>query len=381
MSLSEDFLSHFGGLEDPRTKNHNFRHLLEDILAITILGTLCGADNWIEISAFAASKEAWLRTFLSLPNGIPSHDTLSRVFSGLDSERFEACFMEWAGSLSVLLPPPEGKRHIAIDGKTLRGAHNRSKGRNPLHLVSAWASGQQLLLGQVKSEAKSNEIEAMPRLLKMLDIRNCIVTIDAMGCQSAIAEQIIEQKGDYILTLKDNQPTLAEAAANIFTVGEQTQYKDMHNLRKIEKVRAHGRIETRKYTLISCKDSWVFDTRWPGLRSIGMLQVKRTVGQETTLSTRYFLTSLTYQQMDEFMRAARNHWDIEINLHWSLDVSFNEDHNRVRTGNASQNLAIVRRIALNLLKQDKSTKSGISAKRKKAGWDNNYLIHLCDRKI
>lgn len=247
-------------------------------------------------------------------------------------------------------------------------------------MVSAWASNQGLLLGQVSTEEKSNEIEAIPRLLDMIDIEDSIVTIDAMGCQKEIATRIIERKGEYILTLKDNQPTLADNIKAIFELGEETQYKKMHHLQKIEKIKDHGRIEKRRYTLISCKDNWTFDVRWPGLRSIGMVEVKRTVNYETTHSVRYFLTSLKYDQMDDFMRGVRKHWDIEINLHWSLDVSFADDLNRARIGNAAENLSIVKRIALNLLKQEKSAKVGITAKRKKAGWDNKYLKTVLDTK-
>jgi len=379
MSLSEEFLGYFSDLEDPRFHDRNFRHKLSDILTITILGTICGADNWVEISSFAKSKEGWLRGFLELANGVPSHDTFGRVFCVLDSKTFEECFIEWSESLSKLFRDDK-KSHIAIDGKTSRRSHNRRKGQNPLHMVSAWASNQGLLLGQVSTEEKSNEIEAIPRLLDMIDVEDSIVTIDAMGCQKEIATLIIERKGEYILTLKDNQPTLADNIKAIFELGEKTQYKKMHHLQKIEKIKGHGRIEKRRYTLISCKDNWTFDVRWPGLRSIGMVEVKRTVNYETTHSVRYFLTSLKYDQMDDFMRGVRKHWDIEINLHWSLDVSFADDLNRARIGNAAENLSIIKRIALNLLKQEKSSKVGITAKRKKAGWDNNYLKTVLDNK-
>jgi predicted transposase YbfD/YdcC len=373
MSLSSEFLSHFGDLEDPRLPNRNFRHKLTDILAITILGIICGADNWVELNEFGKSKENWLSEFLELPNGIPSHDTFGRVFSILDASTFETCFITWSQSLAEKLEPINCKEIISIDGKTSRASHHRRKKKNPLHLVSAWASEQGLLLGQVSTEEKSNEIEAIPRLLGMINIKDAIVTIDAMGCQKDIATQIIEGGGDYILSLKDNQPTLASDVRAIFELGEKIQYKNMHHLQKLEKISDHGRHEKRRYTLISCKDEWAFDTRWPGLRSIGMLEVKRTVNHETTHSVRYFLTSLNYHQIDDFMRGVRKHWNIEINLHWSLDVSFADDLNRTRTGYAAENLSIIKRIALNLLKQENSVKIGITAKRKKASWDHDYL--------
>lgn len=376
MELSSEFLEYFGNIEDPRFPDRNFRHNLSDILTIAILGSICGADNWVELVNFAKSKEEWLGEFLELPNGIPSHDTFGRVFSLLDSAVFEECFIAWTTSLSEAIAKPDVKEIISIDGKTSRGSHNRRKGKSPLHMVSAWASEQGLVLGQVSTAEKSNEIEAIPRLLGMIDVKNTIVTIDAMGCQKEIATRIIEKEGDYILTLKDNQPSLCRAVKYIFDLAEQTQFKKMHHLQKIEKIKDHGRIERRRYTLISCKDNWLFDTAWPGFRSLGMIEVKRTVNNETTHSVRYFLTSLKYQQMDDFMRGVRKHWNIEINLHWSLDVSFADDLNRSRVGNAAENLSIIKRIALNLLKQETSTKIGITAKRKKAGWDDKYLFKV-----
>jgi len=371
MSLSANFLGYFEVLEEPRKENHsNFRHKLSDILAITILGCICGADNWVEINNFAKSKEEWLRDFLELPHGIPSHDTLGRLFASLDSSRFEECFVDWALSLSSIF---EQREIIAIDGKTSRRSHNRRKNIDPLHMVSAWAVENGMVFGQVSTKKKSNEIEAIPRLINMLDVKNTIVTIDAMGCQKVIATQIIERKADYILSLKDNQPTLAENVRNIFDLAEKTQYKNMHNIRKIEKIKDHGRIENRKYTLITTKDDWAFDCRWAGLQSLGMVEIKRTVNHETAVSKRYFLTSLSYKNIDDFMRGVRKHWHVEINLHWSLDVSFADDLNRTRTGNAPENLSIIKRIALNLLKNEKSKKVGITAKRKTAGWDEKYL--------
>ena len=370
MNLSPTFLNHFETLEDPRLKNHrNLRHSLTDILVITILATICGADTWIEINEMGMAKYDWLKTFLELPNGIPSHDTLSRVFSLMNPHKFEACFYSWIKSLTIDVL----KEIIAIDGKTLRGSGNRRKHQKPLHLVSAWATQNRLILGQVKTKEKSNEIEAIPRLLNMLDISNSIVTIDAMGCQKEIALQIIEQKGNYVLSLKENQGTLYQDMVNIFKIGEARQFKKMLNKRKVEKVHNHGRVETRRYTLISARDSLMFEFRWPGMKSIGMLEVTRTTNNQVEKSKRFFITSLE-EDIDGFMRAVRGHWSIEINLHWSLDVSFREDLNRARAGHSAQNLATVRRIALTLLTQEKSHKKGIACKRKTAGWDHKYLI-------
>lgn len=373
MNLSSTFLQHFESINDPRKANHNRRHLLEDILVITILGAICGADTWVELCEFAEAKEAWLKTFLSLPNGVPSHDTFGRVFSLMNPEEFESCFSAWIESLNIDVT----NEIIAIDGKTLRGSHNRKRGIKPLHLVSAWAVKNRLTLGQVKTAEKSNEIEAIPRLLNMLDISGSIVTIDAMGCQKKIAKQIIEQGADYVLALKSNQGTLHQDVASLFAKGkENKQYKNMLNRVRVEKVHDHGRIETRRYTLISARDPLLFNLRWPGFKSLGMVEITRTVNHEVEYITRYFLTSLLYEQINDFVRAQRQHWNIEINNHWTLDVSFKEDLNRVRIGHAAENLATIRRIALNLLKQEQSRKIGITAKRKRAGWDNQYLLKV-----
>lgn len=369
MKVSETFLNHFEALEDPRLDNHNLRHNLIDILIITILGVICGADSWVDIREFALAKYEWLKTFLSLPNGIPSHDTFGRVFSLMNPDKFESCFCSWIEALDIDL----NGEVIAIDGKTLRGSGNKRKNKNPLHLVSAWAATHRVMLGQVKTEEKSNEIEAIPRLLSMLDISNSIVTIDAMGCQKTIALQIIEQGADYVLSLKENQPSLHQDIKSIFALGEFRQFKKMLNKRKVEKVHDHGRTETRRYTLISARDPVMFQFRWPGMKSIGMLEVTRTTNNEVEKSKRFFITSLD-EDIDGFMRAVRKHWSIEINLHWSLDVSFKEDLNRARAGYSAQNLATVRRIALNLLTQEKTHKRGISCKRKTAGWNHKYLM-------
>jgi len=372
MNLSQTFLSHFEDLEDPRLKSHNnLQHQLVDILVITILATICGADTWVEIQEFGVAKHDWLKTFLELPNGIPSHDTFGRVFALIDPDKFEECFYDWIKSLSIDL----SNEIIAIDGKTLRGSGNRRKHKKPLHIVSAWAAQNSLLLGQVRTQERSNEIEAIPRLLKMLDIVDSIVTIDAMGCQKEIALQIIEQGGNYVLSLKENQGNLYQDVVSIFTKGEGRQFKKMLNKRKLEKVHDHGRTETRRYTLISARDPLMFQVRWPGMKSIGMLEVTRTTNNQVEKSKRFFITSID-EDIDSFMRAVRRHWSIEINLHWSLDVSFREDLNRTRAGHSAQNLATVRRIALNLLSQEKTQKKGISCKRKTAGWNHQYLLKI-----
>jgi predicted transposase YbfD/YdcC len=378
MPIAPTFLKSFASLEDPRRQGHNQQHNFNDIIAISLLATICGADNWVEMEAFAASKKDWLSRFLALPNGVPAHDTFARVFAALDAKTFEKCFIDWVKTSRL-----PGRDIIAIDGKTSRASHNKRKGINALHMVSAWAVENRLCLGQLKTAEKSNEIEAIPRLLNMLDVTDCIVTADAMGCQKEIAATIKNKGADYVLTLKDNHPSLRASVKNAFKLGDETTFEGMHYCKKIEKIRGHknrgehGRVETRKYTLITAKDAHAFGLRWPGLVSLGRLEITRTVcSKDVERSTRYFLTSLNYQQIEEFMRAARRHWEVEINLHWSLDVSFADDTNRTRTGHSAENLSILKRIALNMLKQDSTTKTGITAKRKKAGWDNGFLLNV-----
>lgn len=378
MTLSATFLESFGPLEDPRPEGGNLQHHLSDILVMALLATICGADNWVEMESFAQTKQEWLKTFLDLPHGVPSHDTFNRVFAALDAETFEICFIEWVKTMRL-----PGREVIAIDGKTSCASHNKHKGINPLHMVSAWAVKNRLCLGQVKTAEKSNEIEAIPRLLNMLDVEGCIVTTDAMGCQKEIAASIKSKGAEYVLTLKDNQPRLSGLVKGVFDVGDKTTFAGMHYRKQVEKIRGyrhrgeHGRVETRKYTLVTTKDEHAFGLSWPGLVSLGRLDVTRTVkSKDVERSTRYFLTSLSYRQMDEFMQAARRHWEVEINLHWSLDVSFGDDVNRSREGNAAENQSILKRMALNLLKQETSSKTGITAKRKQAGWNNNYLAKV-----
>lgn len=375
LELKGTFLDHFVTLDDPRCHTHrNFRHNLNDILTITILATICGADSWMEIERFGLAKESWLKTFLELPNGIPSHDTFSRVFAIMDPKQLETCYQHWITSLRVDLI----KEIIAVDGKTVRGSGNKRKKQPPLHLVSAWAAKTRLMLAQVKTEAKSNEITAIPEVLEMLQIEGAIVTIDAMGCQTEITKQIIAKKADYVLSLKENQPTLYQDVCAIFTLAEEgkKKYKNMLHSRRVEKLHDHGRVETRRYTLISARDPLLFQLRWPGLASIGKADIVRTTNHEVERSTRYFITSLEHEKIVDFMQAVRKHWQIEVDLHWSLDVGFREDLNQSHIGHSAHNLATIRRIALNLLKQEKTHKNGVACRRKTAGWDHAYLLKV-----
>lgn len=257
MQLSETLIEHFSNIKDPRLHNHNFRHKLCDIFIIALMGTICGADGWMEIERFGEAKQDWFSTFLELPNGIPSHDTFGRIFAILDPKLFEECFLSWINSLTIDLT----KEIIAVDGKTVRGSGNKRQGERAIHLVSAWAAKNRMMLAQVKTEDKSNEITAIPKLLDMVDIKGSTVTIDAMGCQKTIAKKILSKGADYILNLKENQKTLYDDVVSIFKKAEENkekQYKKMLHLRRVKKIKAHGRVETRKYTLISARDPILF---------------------------------------------------------------------------------------------------------------------------
>lgn len=372
MLLAETFFAHFENLEDPRKQNHHLKHSLTDIIALSVLGAICGANTMVEICEFSEANLEWFQSFLDLKNGIPSHDTFERVFAKINPVLFEECFRNWIQSLDLSQDGPF-KKVIAIDGKTSRGSGCQTKKVKPIHTVAAWASSHKLMLGQVKTAEKSNEITAIPELLDKIDIKDSIVTIDAMGCQTKIQKRIIDKKADYVVNVKGNQGSLEKEIKALFAHGESIQYKKIYNRHKIEKVRDRSRMETRKYSLIRLRDCPEFEERWPGLQSIGRLIVKRTENNKTTESTRYYITSLIYDDIDNFMHSARKHWDIEINLHWSLDVSFREDANKMRAGFSAENVGLVRRIALNLLKQEKTHKRGIESRRKRAGWDREYL--------
>jgi predicted transposase YbfD/YdcC len=322
-----------------------------------------------------------LQGLLGLPNGIPSHDTFRRVFARLDPKQLEDCLIAWAEALRSKAQITD-EEVIAFDGKTLRHSFDTATGTAAIHIVSAWASRARLCLGQVKVEAKSNEITAVPALLKLLDIRGCLVTADAMNCQKATARQITEQGGTFVLALKDNHPNLCEGAALFVEHAAKQKYADLTTRSITTNDKDHGRIETRRYRLVDLPQgiAWADEKReWPGLLSIGIAQSTRQIGEKTSTETRYYLTAIPSRPANSarrFARAVRYHWGIENSLHWSLDVSFNEDDCRVRKDNGPQNLAALRHVSLNLLKRDVTTKAGIKTRRLKAGWDNTYLEHL-----
>jgi predicted transposase YbfD/YdcC len=356
---------HFRKLQDPR-RAHRRRHLLLDIIAIALCAVICGANDWQQVVTFARRRYDWLQGFLELPNGIPSHDTFERVFDRLDPAQFQACFRDWMQALAAAL----AIKQIAIDGKTLRGSGTGKLG--PLHLVSAWAAANHLSLGQVAVDGKSNEITAIPRLLELLDVEGALVTIDAMGCQKDIAAAIRAQKGDYLLTVKDNQPTLLEDIRQCFERALDTGFAGMQHSAYTTKSRGHGRTETRSYLTITDPEGLRQQALWPDLCVIGMCVSERTVtGRETTTEVRYFIGSRRAGAR-VYGRALRRHWGIENNLHWQLDVSFGEDQNRVSKRHEAENLAALRKLALVLLKQQPG-KESLACKRLAAALDTAFL--------
>jgi predicted transposase YbfD/YdcC len=363
--------THFGALPDPRVERAK-RHDLLDIVGLSLCAVLCGADTWVDVERFGRAKLDWLRTFLGLSNGIPSHDTFGRVFAALDPAAFETAFLGWVRDL---VTATQGQV-IAIDGKTLRRSHDRPNGGGPLHLVSAWAETNRLVVGQVAVDGKSNEITAIPALLEVLALAGCIVTIDAMGCQTAIANQIVAGGADYVLALKDNQPTLHRGVATYFAEVDDRDPAPARTGRMVEK--NHGRLETR--ACVASADSallrWLDPTgAWTGLHSVAMVTAERRTDGTVSRETRYFLSSLP-PDAALLARAVREHWGIENRLHWVLDLAFREDESRVRSGHAAENLAVLRHLALNLLRRESTARVGVKAKRLMCGWDGAYLLKV-----
>lgn len=361
---------HFSSLSDPRI-HLKIRHQLIDVIVITLCAVICGADDWVEIAHFGRAKEQWFKTFLALSEDIPSHDTFGRVFSLLNPDEFGKCFASWIRSAF----PMSDSEIIAVDGKTARRSHDHANGKPCIHMVSAWAARNHLILGQVKTEDKSNEITAIPELLKTLDIRGCIVTIDAMGCQKGIAEQIVEQGADYLFSLKGNQGNLRKEVELLFEDAGKNDFKDLSHQTCTTIDGGHGRVETRCFTVTDDVDWFEEKSKWKKLTTFGMVESIREIGEEITREKRYFISSLPLDA-ERFAQAARCHWSVENCLHWGLDISFREDDCRVRKGHAPENLAILRRFALSLVKRDPLRKIGVKASRKAAGWDNDYLLHL-----
>ncbi len=361
--------NHFVSLKDPRVRRRT-QHRLIDIIVIAICGVIAECDSWREIELFAQQRAPWFKRFLSLKNGIPSHDTLERVFDRIDSRAFSYCFVQWVKAISECLPVG----HIAIDGKTARRSFGHTSGLGPLHLVSAWATQQHLTLGQVAVDGKSNEITAIPQLLEMLDLKGALVTLDAMGCQKDIAAKIVAGKGDYLLTVKENQERLHE---DIQATVEQALDGDLPpaNVSQHEtRDRGHGREEMRSYVVVNCLDHIRDRALWSKLRVVGMCYSERTVKGKTSAETRYFIGSRP-RSARWYGQALRNHWSIENSLHWQLDVTFNEDDSRVQKRHAADNLSQLRRGAVSLLKQNCS-KLSLRGKRKKASLNTDFLVEI-----
>jgi predicted transposase YbfD/YdcC len=348
------------------------RHDLLDIITIAVCAVVSGADTFVDIADWGRAKQAWLRDWLDLPNGIPSHDTFGRVFARLDPDQFQQGFLRLVQGI-VASAPAEGRPVVALDGKTVRRSGDRPTGQVPLHVVSAWASAQRLVLAQRVVDTHDNEISTLPDLLRQFCLRGQIVTIDAIGCQTELAAQIIAGKGDYVLALKANQEETCELVQHSFAVMERPDGE----VRTVEK--NHGRLEWRVCETITDPAvlAWLDpEDRWAGLQSIARVTATRQVtGQEPTTAVRYYLSSLP-GDAQEMARAVRSHWGIENGLHWVLDLGFREDESRVRMGNAQENLTVVRKLALALIQHDPHRKIGVAASRKKAGWDSDYLRYL-----
>ena len=369
--MAPAILEYFADLPDPRD-DRGQRHKLGDIIVIAICAVICSADDWMQVAEFGEAKEPWLRTFLELPHGIPSHDTFNRVFGAMDAEALERCFMLWIKALAGA----SKSKLIAIDGKTLRRSFDRAHKKSAIHMVSAWALENELVFAQLATEAKSNEITAIPKLLELLDLTGVTVTIDAMGCQREIARKITEKGGDYVLALKGNQATLHDEAKLFLDKIIDGSLKGIAHEFQEQTEGDHGRVETRR-VWCTPQIEWFEDrAQWPGLTSFAAVECERTTGEKTTCERRYFISSLDGHDAQVMGHAVRSHWGIENSLHWSLDVSFAEDQSRMRKGNAAENFSRLRRIALNLLKQDKMKKVGIKAKRRRAEWDEDYLLHV-----
>ena len=370
MQSNHSFLEGFSNMKDPRLDRKKLYPLIE-IIFLTICAVISGSNHFTEVSIFGEANIEWLRKFLPFKNGIPSHDAIGYFFSRLDPEHFKQKFVEWIQSVARI---SKGEI-VAIDGKTLRGSYDAGSNKAAMHMISAWAHGANLVLGQLKVNEKSNEITAIPRLLEILDVSGCIITIDAMGCQKDIAKTIVDKHADYVLALKGNQGTMHENVQLFFQDQIEGNFVDCDADRYKTVDTDHGRVEVREYWSVSSID-WLEEKQdWKGLRAIGCARLTSTVGEQTSCYDRYYILS---KPMDAqaFGNAVRYHWGIENKLHWSLDMTFREDDSRIRNGSTPDNFGVIRHICMNLLKQEKTFKRGLQGKRYRAAMDINYREKL-----
>jgi predicted transposase YbfD/YdcC len=369
----EAIAEHFGKVKDPRVERTK-EHKLMDMIVIAICAVICGAEGWTDIENFGNSKLPWLKTFLELPNGIPSHDTFGRVFSRPDAQQFQLAFYEWVWAVNDVI---QGQL-INIDGKRLRGSEDKVLGKRAIYMVSAWAEENEIVLGQRKVDEKSNEITAIPELLKILVLAGCVVTIDAIGTQTNIAKLIIQAEADYVLSVKENQGHLYEDIATLFAVDQAQNFKYAAFEYAKTTNKGHGRLEVRECWSTANPEylNLIRDMHdWVGLQSIAMVVCTRMLAGKETRKVCYYISSLL-PQAKQILQAVRRDWAIENELHWVLDVALHEDHSRVRKDQAPENLAVLRHITLNLLKQEKTAKGGIHAKQLQAAWKEEYLLRV-----
>jgi predicted transposase YbfD/YdcC len=359
----------FSKIKDPRVDRRK-RHILSEIIVLAICAVVGGSDDWVGVEEFGIDRYDWFKQFLSLPNGIPSHDTFGRVFSLISPTEFEACFIEWINLLRFKIPG----EFVAIDGKNLRRSHDEKSGKSAIHRVSAWASENALVLGQLKTNAKSNEMTAIPQLIELLDLSGSIITIDAMGCQKDIAKLIIDKQADYVLNLKANQGNLFDEVQQFFLEKLANDFEKSSLFYCQIATENHGRSEVRRYWVTDQISELTHIAPWKNLNLIGMVESQRTARGETVVERRFFISSLE-NNVQLFARAVRQHWGIENSVHWVLDIGFREDESRIRTGHAPENMAVLRHIALNLLRGD-DTPLGIKNKRLKAARNIDYLAHV-----
>lgn len=367
--ISTEFLNYFAELEDPRVTNHNSRHKFIDILILGFVGTLCGCDDWVEVNEFSLSKIVFFKQILELPHGIPSHDTFSRVFSMIDTAHFEELFIRWMQDVFV---KTKGEI-IALDGKNIRGSRDKGS-RHGIHMVNAWACKNELILGSMRVDTKINEISTISKMLNILNITNCTITIDAMGCQKKIAKKIVEKDANYVLCVKDNQNELKNDIKLAFSIIEGRHSDVLIDSGELVEI-SHGRFETRQYFHIPLEEFTNITNDWAGAKSATKVVRTRKTDAGTSTEEVYYISSHSYHS-SSIAEAIRKHWHVENRLHWQLDISFREDHCRSRVKNEAANLALLRRISMMFLKKDKKTKVGIKAKRKKAGWDESYLMEI-----